>query len=382
MTISIVSANEGQALEDFIGLPPRLYARFPEYIAPLKMDREGALRPDKAAFFKHGEAQYWLAYRDGEAVGRISAQLDHAQPPGAFDDAGLFGCVDAIDDAEVIAALFETAEAWLRDKGRTKAMGPFLLSINGEPGLLVKGRDEPPLILAPWHPAYLETHLLANGYVATQDLDYWRLEDLPRRAAALLEKPRAGARIKDLVVRPMDMKNLARDVEYLRQIYNDAWKDNWGFVPLEKSDMEALTNDFKPFVKPDYGFFVEKDGDTIAMAMLFPNLFEITRDIGANPSLLGWIKLGWRTMFHTFQTGHVVLLGVRSDYRHSVGGAVIAMTLVDAVVERLAKYATETGWLEAGWVLANNAPLKKILEQYGFEVKRTTRLYDKQLTAS
>jgi hypothetical protein len=382
MTITIDTANSGKALDTFIGLPVRLYSRFPEYAPPLKMDRESVLRPDRAAFFKHGIAQYWIASRDGEPVGRISAQIDHAQPDGVFDDAGLFGCIDAIDDVEVVGALLTIAECWLREQGRKRAMGPFLLSINGEPGLLVSGRNEPPLIMVPWHPAYLESHLVANGYAAAHDLHYWRLDDLPKKLAAIRSGRHPGRRFKDVVVRKLDMKNLAQEIEIQRQIYNDAWKDNWGFVPLQEADIESISTDLKPFVKPEYGFFLEKAGQPIAVAMTVPNLFEITRDIGANPSLIGWIKLGMRTLRHEFRTAHVILLGVSSEYRHSVGGAMIAITLVDEMVERFASYKHHSGWLEAGWVLDDNLPLQQILEQFGFEKKRTLRLFDKELDAS
>lgn len=382
MTITISSANEGKALEEFIDLPGRLYSAFPEYVPPLKMDRESVLHPDKAAFFKHGIAQYWIAYRNGEPVGRISAQIDHAQPEGAFDNAGLFGCIDAVDDPEVTGRLLETAEAWLGKQGRHKAAGPFLLSINSEPGLLVEGRNEPPLIMVPWHPAYLEGHLLSCGYKPIHDLHYWRIEGNPQRIAAFRKRTRPGKRFTDLVVRKLDMKNLAREIEIMQQIYNDAWKDNWGFVPLEKSDLEAISTDFKPFAKPEYGFFVENAGKPIATAMAVPNLFEITRDIGAKPSLLGWMKLGLRILFHQFRTGHIILLGVTSEYRHSVGGAVIAMTLVDEVIERVLNFKDQSGWLEAGWVLEDNVPLQRILMQYGFEKKRTLRLFEKSLNTA
>jgi ribosomal protein S18 acetylase RimI-like enzyme len=379
MTISIAPANEGKALDEFIALPSRLYAKFPEYVPPLKMDREGVLRPDKAAFFKHGIARYWLAYRDGKAIGRISAQIDHSQPPGVFDDAGLFGCLDAIDDQVVIRKLLETAEAWLREQGRSRVAGPFLLSINGEPGLLVEGRSEPPLIMVPWHPAYLEKHLVANGYTPAHDLHYWRLDDLPQKLAGIRDRRRLGNRLNDLTVRKIDMKNLPRDLEIMRTIYNDAWKNNWGFVPLEKVDLDAISTDLKPFVKPEFGFIVEKAGQPIAVAMMVPNLYEITSDIGPNPSILGFIKLGLRMLFHQFRTGHAILLGVNSEFRHSIGGAMVAFALVDEMIERFANYRHQSGWFEGGWVLEDNIPLQKILESYGFEKKRTLRLFNKEL---
>ncbi len=381
MTITISSANTGQALETFISLPARLYSSFPEYVPPLKMEREGVLHPDKAAFFKHGIAQYWLAWHDGEPVGRISAQIDYSQPEGVYDDAGLFGCLDTIDDAEVASTLIATAESWLRQQGKERAIGPFLLSMNSEPGLLVAGNDEPPLVMVPWHPTYLEKYILASGYARAHDMHYWRLDDLPSRVSELRKRKRPGQRFGDLVVRKFDMKKIPAEIEMMRQIFNDAWRDNWGFVPLEEADIESISKDLKPFIKPEYGIFVEKDGKTIAVAMAVPNLFEITGDVGPDPSPIGWAKLGLRTLFHRFRTGHIVLLGVIEEYRHSIGGAVIAMTIVDEIVERFIDYKDQTGWLEAGWVLEDNDALIRILEGYGFKRKRTLRLFDKPLDA-
>lgn len=377
MTITVLPANSGPAFNEFLRLPIQLYKNFPSYVAPLTMERKGFLDPKKSPFFQHGNAQYWLAYRDGKAVGRISAQIDHAQPAGVFDDAGLFGCLDAIDDIEVTRSLMAVAEKWLADQGRTRAAGPFLLSMNGEPGLLVEGQDEPPLTMVAWHPAYLAQHLEALGYAKCRDLHYWRLSDLEQKAEAIRKRKRLPPRLADVRVRQMDLKNLAADVEIMRQVYNDAWQDNWGFVPLLPEDMEGISKDLKPFVKAECGMIVEKAGDPIAVAFIVPNLFEVTTDLGADPSLLGWLKLGSRTLFHEFKSGHIILLGVGSQLRHSVGGAVIAMTMIEEVISRFIDYKHKTGWLEAGWVLDNNGPLQKILLQFGFEKTRTLRLYDK-----
>ncbi|GEO82300.1 hypothetical protein [Pararhodospirillum oryzae] len=379
MTITLVPANSGKELDDFIDLPARLYSGFPEYTPPLRMDRESVLRPDKASFFKHGSACYWVAYRDGQAVGRISAQIDKAQPKGVFEDAGLFGCLDAIDDPDVTRPLFEAAETWLREQGRARAIGPFLLSINGEPGLLVEGRSEPPLLMVPWHPAYLEQHVLANGYARAHDLHYWRMEDLPARIAAFRSRPRFSDRIATLTLRKIDMKNIARDIEIMRQIYNDAWKKNWGFVPLEKEDLEAISTELKPFVKSEFGFIAELEGRPVAVAMFIPNLYEITKDIGPVPSFIGWMKLGIRMLFRRFQTGNVILFGLLSEYHQSIGGAVLSRSLLDEMLHRLSEYKEHTGWMEAGWVLEENIPIQGILQEYGFKKKRTLRLFDKSI---
>ena len=378
MPIVIDPIESKAALEEFVRLPARLYKGFPKYVPPLTMERRGFLDPEKAPFFKHGKAKYWIARRDGKAVGRISAQIDNLQPDDAGKGTGLFGCLDTIDDGEVVRALLDTAEAWLRQQGKERSFGPCLLSMNEEPGLLVSGHDEPPLIMAPWHPPYLARALEACGYAACRDLHYWRLDNFAEKLPAVRQRKRVSAAPANLTVRPLDLRNLARDVEIIRNVYNDAWKDNWGFVPIAREDLEGISRDMKPFIKPEFGMIAEKAGKPVGVAMALPNLFEITGDLGADPSLIGWGKLAYRTFFHRFRTGRIILLGVLSELRHSVGGAVIAMTMVDEIVNRLLSYEHQAGWLEAGWVLDNNRPLQKILRQFGFEITRTLRLYDKE----
>ncbi|MDP3545344.1 MAG: hypothetical protein Q8S29_04120 [Phreatobacter sp.] len=378
MPVVIEPVNTKAALKEFIRLPGRLYRDFPAYVPPLTMDRKGFLDPAKAPLYKHGKAQYWIARRDGRAVGRISAQIDEAQPATTFGDAGLFGCLDAIDDPKVVEVLLAAAVDWLRAQGRTRAVGPCLLSMNEEPGLLVEGHDEPPLIMVPWHPPYLARHLEACGFVPCRDLHYWRLEHIEDHLRTLNERRRAMTAAA-ITIRPLNMRDIPGDIEIMRLVYNDAWKDNWGFVPLEPEDLAGLSRDMKPFVRPELGMIVERAGKTVAVAMILPNLFEITADLGADPSVLGWAKLGYRTFFHKFSTGRIILLGVLSEFRQSVTGAMIAMAMVDEIITRFTNYNNDLKWVEAGWVLDNNEPLRKLLRQFGFSIVRTMRLYDREL---
>lgn len=378
MPVVIEPVNTKAALAEFMRLPGRLYRDFPAYVPPLTMDRKGFLDPAKAPLFKHGRAQYWIARRGGEAVGRISAQIDEAQPEATFGNAGMFGCLDAIDDSAVVEALLSVATDWLRGQGKTRAVGPCLLSMNEEAGLLVEGHDEPPLIMTPWHPPYLEQHVLAAGFSACRDLHHWRMNNIADHLRTLNERRRTVS-AAGITIRPLNMRDVQRDLEIMRLVYNDAWKDNWGFVPLEPEDLAGLSQDLKPFVRPELGMIVERAGKTVAVAMIFPNLFEITADLGADPSVLGWAKLGYRTFFHKFSTGRIILLGVLSEFRQSVTGAMIAMAMVDELITRFTNYNNDLKWVEAGWVLDNNERLRKLLQQFGFSITRTLRLYDRDL---
>jgi len=346
------------------------------------MERRDVFDPTKGPFFKHGTAQYWLARNDGQIVGRISAQIDYAQPKGLFDDAGLFGSLDTIDDEDIVRALLGMAEDWLHDQGYERAFGPVTLSMNEEPGLMVEGHDEPAVIAAPWHPAYLAKHLEACGYTKKRDLHFWRCMSTPSKLAELKAHKSFALRQKEFTVRSLNLRDIKQEIETIRMVYNDAWQHNWGFLPIEPHDLDGIASDLKPFLKSEYGIFVEKDGRTVGVAMVIPNLYEIFQDIGPDLSPLGWIRFLYRMFFHRFKTGRIILLGVLSEYRHSVGGAVIGMQLVDEIVHRFRDYKHKSDWIEAGWVLDENEPLQKILEQFEFRRTRAFRLYDKPIAVS
>lgn len=377
MSLTITPVTTKAQLRRFIGLPATLYAGLPGFVAPLRMDRRILLDPARGAFFRTGRAQYWIAEREGRAVGRISAQIGGAQPLGVAPGAGQFGAIDALDDAEAVSALLATAEVWLRDQGCSAVFGPCLLSMNGEPGLLVAGQTEPPMIMAPWHPAYLEGHLRAAGYKAVKDLHNWRLDRAGGTQAALSDQARRTAERMQVTIRSLDMKNIGRDLAVMCDIYNDAWQDNWGFVPLTPADLSGIEREMKPYLKPETGIIVEKAGQPVAVLMILPNTFELSADLGMDPSPLGWLKLGQRTLRPRFRSGRVILMGIRSQMRQSIGGAAIAMALIDALGRRFADH--DWDYVEGGWVLEDNIPLNRILETAGFRRSRTFRLFEKPL---
>ncbi|WP_420409155.1 hypothetical protein [Hoeflea sp.] len=381
MVIEISKVSSKQDLRTFMALPTKLYRDFENYVPPLALETKKLLDPDVAPFFKHGEAQFWLARKNGRVVGRISAQIDFTQPANAFGDAGLFGCLDVVDDMDVTRKLVETAEEWLRNKGVERAVGPLTLSMNELGGLLVGGHDLEPMIMVPWHPPYLQAHFNQLPYAQCRDLHYWRLEWSSTMSSQYADRKKLSRLPKGYSLRNLDFRNFDRDLEIVRGLYNSAWEKNWGFVPLQPEDLEGLGTDLKPFLKKEMGIIVERDGKPEAMAVMIPNLSEITADVGPNPSLLGWAKLAYRQFFHEFQSGRIILFGISPDIRHSVGGAVIAISIIEHLVAWLLDLRRKSGVIEAGWVLDNNEPLRNILVQQGFQISRTLRLYDRLLSS-
>jgi hypothetical protein len=358
----------------FIALPRRLYAAEPHYVAPLDHDRRQLLDPKLSAFHTHGETAYWLARRGRETVGRISAQIDHLAGGPMHEGVGFFGCLDAIDDVEVVGALLREAEGWLANRGKRLSRGPFLLSINGESGLLIAGQDKPAMVMMPWHPAYLAGLVERCGYGLAKTMNSYAFDrrgsDLAARLKALgMERRRAG-----YVVRDMNMRCLEADAEQGRLLFNASWAANWGFVPVSQAEMTAMVRAFRPLLRADYGVFVEKAGETIGFALFLPNLYEIVSDLGGAPSPLGWLKLGWRAWRGRFSGGRGVLFGVAARLVGSVSGASVALILVDELMRRAEKTGVQD--LECGWILDDNYAMTSVVQWLGAKWTRRFGVFE------
>jgi hypothetical protein len=376
MPVTVEPVRSRRDFNRFISLPNTLYAGMPGFVPALEHERREMLAPRKAAFFAHGEAQYWLAFRDGRAVGRISAQIDRLTADAPGGPPGLFGCLDAADDAEAVAALLETAAAWLRGKGCVSMTGPYLLSINGESGLLLEGQDQPPMVMMPWHPAYLAELLRRAGYDLVKTLESFVID--PRavddRWLSLAESVSAGrARVRGL-----RKHALAQEAEVARMLFNDAWQHNWGFVPLVEADTRALVRGFGPFLFEDCAVVAEVDGRPVGLALGVPNISEITAGLGGRPSPLGWLRLLWRIWRRRYRSGRILLFGMATEYRMQKGGTWIVPLIIAEMIRRGRRLGLQT--IEAGWVLDDNMPVLRILRAVGFRRVRVYGVFAKTLT--
>ncbi len=373
--LTLEIATSSRAIRDFIALPPRIYAGFPGYEPPLHLDRARLLDPAKSAFWKRGQARYWIARRNGLAIGRISAQVAPTTPVGLAAGAGMFGCLDAVDDAEVVEALIAAAAQWLAEQGCTAMFGPCTLDMNDEPGLLVEGADQPPMTLCPWHPPYLAGQIERLGFTKLHDLHNWRLE-LTRAAPAMPDaRLRLAERIPGLRIRHPERKSYDRDIQILCDAYNDGWRDNWGFIPLTSADLAGLNHLMKWLVPPQGFKIVELDGKPVAVMLLVPNLFELTAGLGPRPTPAGWLKLLWRAMTHRFRSGRITIVGIARHLQGTVTGAAVAALLVDELIAGQAALRGE--WVEAGWVLESNRAMTRILERFSFRRNKTFRIYSR-----
>lgn len=359
-------------------MPCGLYADDPNWVAPLRFERLEHLDPRKNPYFAQAEVAYWTAWRGTRPVGRISAQVNRAHLARHQDASGHFGFLEGADDPAVFEALFGAVEAWLTERGMNRAVGPFSLSINDESGLLVEGFDRPPALMMGHARPYYAGRVEACGYRKARDLLAYRYElseAPPANVVALVEKLESDPTLR---IRPLDMRRYDEDIATIVEIFNDAWADNWGFVPLTSEEARFLAKNLRPLVTPDFVAIAEMAGKPVAMAVTLPNLNEAIADLGGRLLPFGWAKLVWRLKLRGLASARLPLMGVRQAYRNGPLGAALALGVIEAVRARHA--AAGTRWAELSWVLEDNRPVRRIIEMLGAKPYKTYRMYEKELT--
>jgi hypothetical protein len=361
-------------LTDFIRLPHSLYTDDPNWIPPLDFERREALSA-KHPFNLHAQWQGFVAYQDDKPVGRITAQIDELYLEHHDAETGFFGMIEGADDQALFAALTEAAESWLREKGMKRILGPFNLNVNQEVGLLVDGFDTPPYFLMGHARPYYQTHLLACGYQGCQDM-------LAYLTPSDYEKPKLFHRqlkrtLREISVRPLNRKRKDEELEALRNIFNDAWSDNWSFVPFTEEEFSAVGSELMLLVPEDFVMVAEHNAEVVAFIVLVPNLNEAIRDLGGKLLPFGWLKLLWRVKVKLPKTARVPLMGVKKRYHNTPLGPGIAMAVISAVQESALKRGL--GMVETSWILENNKGMRSIMELIGGKVSKRYRMYEKTL---
>jgi GNAT superfamily N-acetyltransferase len=359
---------------EFVELPFRLHATGTPWIPPLRIERRLFLSPRLNAFFKHGQAELFLARREGRAVGRISAQIDR-HFNAVHDNAwGMFGFLELEDDPEAMRALLDAAAGWLRVRGRDLMVGPMDFTMNDESGVLIEGFEREPLVRQPWHPPYYQGLCEEAGLDKVVDLLMWelRISDrekiLPiiRKLADELE-PKHGIRI-----RKMSRRRLRRELDAFADIYNEAWSTNWGFVPYTKEDLDAYAQELQLVYDRDWFMVAENaQGETVGVAITIPDINEVLKRMGGRVVPLGWWHyLRRRRIVDRCRIG---FLGVKPAYQHTGVAAGLYMEHF-AMAE-----ATRVKWGEAGWVLETNKGLNRGMEALGGRICKKYRVYERTL---
>ena len=372
--LCILPVRNRKDLERFIRVPWPIYADDSCWIPPLLIERKEHLS-DKNPYFRHAKWQAWVALRNNKPVGRISAQIDQLRLERYQDATGLFGFLEADDDPATFQLLMETACDWLRKQGMKRIQGPFNLSINDECGLLVEGYDTAPSVMMGHARPYYAGRVEALGYHKAKDLLAYRLNmdfALPRAMSKLTA--RNSQRIS---VSPLRRSHLKEELVILRDLFNDSWSGNWGFVPFTREEFDELGHNLARLVDEDLIQVATLDGKPAAMIVALPNLNEAARDLNGRLLPLGWLKLLWRLKRHKLRTARVTLMGVRQEYQNSRLGMALAYTVIDAV--RLALITKGIDEVEMSWILEDNTNMRHILESLGGEAYKRYRIYEKDI---
>jgi GNAT superfamily N-acetyltransferase len=372
--LQVVPVSSQRARDTFIRLPWSIYRDDPNWVPPLLFERRQFLNP-KNPYFKHAQFQSWLAYRDSRAVGRISAQIDELHLQRYEDATGFFGMLEAEDDPHIFQALTGTAEDWLRQKGMHRILGPFNLSINQECGLLVDGFDTPPMVMMGHARRYYDRGIEGQGYTQAKDLLAYIIPadfKLTSAMQSIIRKAEKHVKIRNL--RKSDFK---KDLNIIRDIFEDAWSHNWAFIPFTEEEFDHLGKELKQLVPEEFVAIAEVDQVPAAMIIGFPNINEIIRDLDGRLLPLGWLKLLWRLKVTLPSTARVPLMGICQKYQKTPLGAALALMIIETV--RSAGLRRRTKEVELSWILEDNRGMRNMIEALGGTAYKRYRIYSKQL---
>jgi GNAT superfamily N-acetyltransferase len=376
-SVSIRPVRTRRELKRFVKVPFRLHRDHPRWVAPLIFERMQFLDRKRNPYFEHAEAEYFIAERDGEAVGRISAQIDRRWDEFQGGNDAMFGFFETTDDPEVAGALLAAASEWAAVKGRQRMLGPMDFTTNEEIGILIEGFERRPMILEPWHPPFYGGLIEAEGFAKAMDVLMWELQfgslkegesfDPSIHAAA-----RKGLEDEGIRIRNLRKSEMAAEVRRFTDVYNEAWGDNWGFVPITDAEVEFQAKNLKQVIDENWAYMAEKDGEVVGAALTLPDINQVLAQLNGRLLPFGWARflLGKRKIDQC----RVLALGVKHEYRHSgVAAGLYLRHLEEAALPG------GIGGGEMGWILETNEPMNRAMKGMGGEIVKRYRLYERAL---
>jgi GNAT superfamily N-acetyltransferase len=362
-------------LKAFIDVPFRVHANHPQWVPSLKLERWLFLNRRMNAFFTHGEAEYFLAYRDGRVVGRITAQINEAFNAHQGKKWGWFGFFEVEEDPEAVAALLAAAEEWVRARGMERLVGPADFAMNNESGILIEGFELRPMLVQPWHPPYYQQLIEQAGMTKAMDLLMWNLEvsDRERVLPIIFELAEKVESEHGIRVRNMRRRQLRKDMDSFAEIYNAAWAKNWDFVPYTKKDLDAFTQEVHLAFDKHWAFIAEKvdTGEVVGMAMTFPDVNQALAKMNGKLLPFGWWHFARKSKIT--DRVRVGFLGVKPEYQHTGVAAKLYVEHFDAAAARPQKGG------EMGWILETNKAMNHGMEAMGGRIVKRYRVYEHAL---
>jgi GNAT superfamily N-acetyltransferase len=372
--VRVEPVNGISDLRKFIALPFRLHAGT-AWIPPLKIERYAYLSRRLNPFFKHGEAEYFLARSKGRVVGRITAQIDRSFNEYHENNWGLFGFLEFEDDQQVLDALLEAAAGWLRQHGCDRMVGPMDFVMNEESGVLIEGFDLEPMIRQPWQPPYYQQRCEAAGLTKAMDLFHWDVLASNRDKRVMEVLPKAAERCRTkfgIKIRRMSWLHLRRELDEFAKVYNAAWSKNWGFVPYSKEDLDDLAITYRLVYDRNWFMVAEnEDGETVAVAISIPDINQVYKKMKGRLLPLGWWHyLNRKRVIDQVRVG---FLGVLPEFQHTGVAAALYMEHFDVAARTGIRHG------EAGWILETNSSMNRGLEAMGGRIVKRCRVYERSL---
>jgi hypothetical protein len=371
--IEIIAVEGGAQLKDFIDLPWKIYAEYPNWVPPLKKEVRRLLDPREHPFWEFSERILFLARRGPETVGRIAGIVDHRYNEHHNEKMGIWGFFECADNPEAAAALFSSVEAWAHQKGMTFLRGPLSPSMNYETGLLIEGFDYPPAVGMTYNPPYYLGLIESSGCAKEKDLLAFLIDGeyrLPDWMESLAERT---ARKKGVRIRHVDPKKMDAEFDLIREIYNDSWSGNWGFVPLTNNEMRDIQKSVKPFADPGQVFFMYYDDDPAAVCVIFPDVNPLLKCLDGRITPIGLLKalIHWRKINGL----RLLMFGIKEKYRQ-LGLPMLAFHHIYEIArEQKKKYQS----LEMGWTLEDNESVNALTMETGAKVYKKYRIFRKSL---
>ena len=373
--IEVSEVTSRRERDAFIKFPWQIYANDPAWVPPLILERKAFLDRKRHPFYRHGDAALFLARKDGKILGRIMASDDPNYNSLHESNVGCFGLFECIDERDVAAALFEAAASWLRKRGRDEMIGPIDYSTNYVCGLLIDGFQFPPTILTAHNPPYCRQLIESCGFTKAKDWYAWWFADPSKVVGHLRRLATRVHRQRPVTLRSANLKNLRDESRRLREIYNQAWEKNWGFVPFTAAEIEFMTHELKPLLVPEFAWIAEIGNEPVGLTLCLPDINVVLRELNGRLTRFG-LPIGLIKLLlykKRIKKGRLIALGVVEKYRR----AGIAEMLVLRVMEETMIKRGITG--ELSMTLEDNFMINRFLEAIGAHRYKTYRIYRKSI---
>lgn len=378
--LSVRKVESAADRKAFLEVPYRAYGRLPEWRAPLRFERAAQIDPARNPALARMTCEMMLARRGNDVVGRIAAFTNPAHLARYNDQTGHFGFLDTIaPDPEAVAALMRAAEDWLRGRGMQKIAGPFNFSVNEECGLLIDGFDTPPVMMMPHGRPDYAPALEGLGYAKAMDMHAYMLQfpEIYEPPQTLRKLKDAFARDPGLEVRMLNTRDYENEIKLVLDIFDDAWSNNWGFVPFGKDEITHLANELKPLIRKDGLWIGLIDGEPACFTLVLPNLNEAIEGLDGRLLPFGWAQLLHRLNIKGTRTARLPLAGMRRKFHKTRRGM---LTMVASCETAFAcQHARGVREVEASWILETNRDLINLVALYDAPKYKTYRIYGKSL---